>query len=89
MSDISAFVCFQLAGPYREFPFLKKCFLMWVCFGCGGIFACFDCHKIVILFFHVTLKVMPHTADRPSLLHQSAVAAEYASRAAVHVESYF
>ena len=58
---------------------------MWVCFGCGGIFACSDWHKIVILFLNVILKGMPHTAHRPL---QEAAAAEDASRAAVQVLSY-
>ena len=51
------------------------------------IFACSDWHKIVILYC-VQFYVMPHTAHRPSLLQQAA-AAEYTSRAEVHVESFF
>ena len=43
---------------------------------------------LIYFVLHVTLKVMPHTAHRPSLL-QEAAAAEYASRAAVYVESFF
>ena len=49
MSDVSPFVRIHLAGPCREFPLKKNCFLMWVCFGCGGILSCSDWHKIVLL----------------------------------------
>ena len=42
MSDVSPFVRIQLAGPYRECPLRKKCFLMWVGVGCGGILSCSD-----------------------------------------------
>ena len=50
MSDVSPSVWIQQAGTYREFPFKKNCFVMWVCFRCGGILSCSDWHKIVILF---------------------------------------
>ena len=94
MSDVSPFVWVQLAGPYREFPQIIECFLMWVCVGCGGVLSCSDWHKKKFFCFrsilHVILKVMPHTAHRLSLLsatRSSSIRKHLARSSTVHVES--
>ena len=91
MSDVSPFVWVQLAGPYKEFPQIKNCFLMWVCVGCGKIIPCSDWHKIFFCFrsiLHVILKVVrtPHITDLCCVLPEVA-AAEDTSRAAVQCTS--
>ena len=93
MSDVSPFVWVKLARPYREFPQIK-CFLMWVCVGCGGIISCSDWHKMVLSFpLHIACNFenyaahrTPHTASLCCLLPEAA-AAEDTSRAAVQYTS--
>ena len=64
MSDVSPFVWVKLARPYREFPQIK-CFLMWVCVGCGGIISCSDWHRIFLLFpLHIAYNFESYAAHR-------------------------
>ena len=100
MSDVSPFRAFAPLDAHTEFPKQKKCIFIrvfWVRrdfgqFRSSGarkivIFWCSDWPRIVILFQSIACNFEIYSAHRRSLL-QEVAAAEDASRAAVHVESF-
>ena len=94
MSDVSPFVWIQLAGPYREFPYMKKCFgvAVFLMRRDSFMFGLAQNRSFVSAPLHEILKAMPHTAHRRSLLSaaRSRSSRRHLARSsAVHVESSY